>query len=430
MRVRTVIAGISAGLICLAALTFQYHRIEPQKFVPDWPFAAGAASLPGWVSVAILSFCGITLFTFGWIAARWNWADSRGKSLQVGASAGLLAGCLIFDFIGAFWFSVKGMSEILRNAYRPVSEDVGTRLLIEGMVQTGVLLYVNFALILVAGVVLGGLGGLTSAILDRKDFWGSDPRSPEGWLLRLPAYLLTFFGVLNAVVTIAVLNVLMPRILNTVMQLEGQGEIQLRLNLSVQLVELSSNLTVWIFTFLPLGMTWGWILRVSLRRKRLAASSAFWILLSLLVYLALFWFVSPGVLSSLLHISFLVLALLMGVFLGFITEERAQGFPYRFSDWVGYGLSYGILAGTQIVAGILSYGLALNLIAIQNIPHLLSRGPVEHTPVEQLGTLFNLQSTSAIFAILGSLVIGLIIAGIVSFFRTIFGVKDAASAWE
>ena len=430
MRVRTVIAGISAGLICLAALSFQYYRIEPHKFVPDWPFAARVASLPDWVSVVILLFCGITLFTFGWIAARWNWADTRGRCLQAGAGAGLLAGCLIFDFIGAFWFSVKGMSEILRNADQPVSEDVGTRILIEGIVQTGMLLYVNFALILLACVVLGGLGGLASAILDRKDFWGSDPRSPEGWLLRLPAYLLTFFGLLNAIVTIAVLNVLIPRIWNTATQLESQSEIQLRLNSSVQLMELFSNLTVWIFAFLPLGVTWGWILRVSLSRKRLAASSAFWIILSLLVYLSIFWFVSPEVLSSPLYLSFLAVALLMGVLIGFITEERAQGFPYRFSDWVGYGLSYGILGGTQIVAGILSYGLAMSLIAIQNIPHLLSTGPVEHNPVEQVGTLFNLQSTSAIFAIVGSLVIGLIIASIVSFFRTILGVKDAASVWE
>ena len=432
MRVRTVIAGVAAGWLCLVALQFRYLRIEPSKFVPEWTFASQAAQLPGWISTVILVFCGLTVFAAGWVAARWNWANTWRRSLQAGAGAGLLAGCLIFDFVGAFWSGVRGQSEILRNFYTPVEEAVGTKIINEGVLQTGSLLYINFALILLVCAVLAGLGGMISAFVDRKDFWGSDPRSPEGWLFRLPAYLLSFFGFLNLLVSVAVIRLMVPKALVSSIVLEIESGVKSNVGPSAQFFQLFSNLALWSLAFLPLGITWGWILRRWLVNRHLPVSSILWILFSMGLYLTLFYYIAPGALSNVPDLLYLSFACLAGVFIGFVAEERSHGFPYRLSDWVGYGVSYGILGGTQIMAGVLSYGLALSLISIASISRLINGtpDPAEQSPAQQVHALYNLLYVSSTYSILGSLIIGLLLAGLISFLRTLLDVRDAASRWD
>jgi len=424
MRVRTVLAGILAGWICLMALWFQYFRIEPYTFVPDWPFAALAASLPGWTSTAILIFCGLTLFTFGWVAARWNWANNWRRSLQSGAGMGLLAGCLIFDFVGAFWFGIQGHAEILSNFYNPLPEADGIAILIQALFQTGTLLYINFLRIVFVCALLGGLGGIASVVVDRRDFWGKDPRNPEGWLFRLPAYLLTLSGLINILVTVAVLTVLLQRMQNTVRTFAATYNAPLNVGSAPEIFQLFSNLDVWLAAFIPLGLTWGWIFRTWVLRKRLQVLSGLWLVLSTLGFLAVVWYVAPGLLSDPLTLILLALSFFIGAFIGFLTEERSEGFSYHLSDWVGFALSYGILAATQFIAGIISYGLVVSLISITNIPHLTAQGVVDKTPVEQVFQLYTLQSTIAFVAILIAMAIGLALAGFASFMRTVLGTQE------
>jgi hypothetical protein len=427
MRVRTVITGLAAAAICLAALWVQYYNFQPSQIVPGWLDSNRAAQIPNWISTAVLLFCGVVLFLFGWVAARWNWADRWQRSLQFGAGMGLLAGCLIFDFIGVFWSSIKGQAEILSNFYNPLSEAEGTRILIQAILQTGSLLYVNFVLVVLACILLGGLGGIVSTIVDRKDFWGSDPRNPEGWLFRLPGYLLTLSGFINLIISIAVLSLLHRRMLNTVAQFAEKYETQLDVRFSSQLFQFFSNLAAWLFAFLPFGITWGWTLRRWLVRKKVDVSSAFWILLTAACLWLVSWYIAPDTFRQPLNLLLLGFATLAGAFIGLLTRDRAEGFAYHLSDWVGYSLTYGILGGTQIVMGTLAYGLALALIGVVNIPHLTASGVVDKNPVDQVHSLYTIQSTSAALAILASIVVGLLFASLVSFLRTIFRVKDISS---
>src|SRR5512138_3275369 len=199
MRVRTVITGIFAGILCLVVLRFQFYSIELPRLVPGWQVAPQTAYLSDWITQAILVFCVITLFSFGWVAARWNWGENWQASLQSGAGVGLLAGCIIFDFVGVPWYSLEGQSQILMNSYTPVSKKEGTRIVIEAVMQTGLLLYGNLILVVLVCTVVGGLGGLISALLTRQDFWGKDPRGPADWLFHLNTYLLAILGFLNLI---------------------------------------------------------------------------------------------------------------------------------------------------------------------------------------------------------------------------------------
>jgi putative transposase len=70
----------------------------------------------------------------------------------------LIAGCLIFDFIGTFYFGMKGQEEIFRNFYDPLTEPAGIKILVNGVTQTASLLYLNFVFSILAAVFFGALG--------------------------------------------------------------------------------------------------------------------------------------------------------------------------------------------------------------------------------------------------------------------------------
>lgn len=425
MRVRVVITGTIAGMICLLFLGFQYYSIGPVSIIPDWPSAAKATIFPEWMSDAILIFCGLTLFSFGWVAARWNWTANWRASLLDGGSAGIIAGCLIYDFIGVFWFGLKGQEEILKNFYIPLTEAEGTRILIESIFRTGTLLYLNFIWVVLACAVVGSLGGLASAIVDVKDLWGANPRKPEGWLFRLSAYMLTIFGFLNLIVTMAGLSTLWDVSLKTAAQFQEKYGLQLSHGYSRGSFFLLSYLIGLIFALLPASFTWGWILRAWRIRKKTNFLSIVWLVITIAgaIYI-LFGFMPASSGFSPLEIISLIFMLLVGTGVGLMTEDDSEGFPYHPSDWVGYGLTYGILGGTQIIMGVLGFSLAITLIAIINIPHLITSGVVDKSPTDQVIYLHTIQYVASATAVLGSLLIGLIVAGSLSFARTVMGVKD------
>lgn len=426
MRVRIVLAGILAGIICLVFLWFQYYLVEPNKIISDWPNAVELALFPDWTSKVILILCALTLFACGWVAARWNWAENWLTSLLSGGGMGLVAGCLIYDFIGVFWFSLKGQEEVLRNFYTPLTETDGIRILLEAIVKTGSFLYLNFIWVVLTSIMFGAFGGFVSALVDVKDFWGKNPRKPQGWLFRLSGYMLTLFGCVNFVVTIAVLSKLSDSAIRSALRLQEEYEIQWSYEYPAGLFLLFGYLTSLFLIFLPLGITWGWIIRAWVIREKPSLLTTLWIIIStagvssiLLRYLSLQSFFSPP-----WDIISLAIVFLSGIVIGALTEDDSEGFPYHLSDWIGYGLTFAILGGTQIVMGVLGFSLALTLITIINIPHLMGIGPVDQTPVDQAIMLYQMQNATALAAILASLVIGLGAAGLMSFARTLIGMKD------
>lgn len=171
MRIRIAMAGVMAGAICFVALYVQYYRFAPADFVPGWPYAIQAAILPPWTSTVVTLFCAVTLFSFGWVAARWNWAETWQASVLAGAGAGTIAGCLAYGMIGIFWYGIQGQSAVLKNFYESVTEAEGTRIVVEAIFLTGHLVYMRFIQSVSACILLGAFGGLASALVDVKDVW-------------------------------------------------------------------------------------------------------------------------------------------------------------------------------------------------------------------------------------------------------------------
>jgi hypothetical protein len=427
MRVRTVTVGVVCGWICVLALRSQYLKIEMHRFVPGWPGAETAARIPPWSATAILLLCGFVLFAGGWVVARWNWAENWRRSLQAGSGMGFLAGCLIFDFVNTTWAGVRGHAAIFANFYDTFAPEVGAALLSSAMLQTGKLLYANLFLQLLAGTVLGGLGGIVSNLVDREDRWGSDPRNPQGWLFRMPTYLLALFGLINNLIGQATLRYLLNTLNNTVEQAAELSSVSAD-QAALGQFSLLSNLSLWLFSFLPLGITWGWILRIWRKTHTLQILSVVWLIITTIGVLVLFWFIAPDLLTSLPDMFFLLAAWLLGVYIGFTTEQRTEGFAYRVSDWVGYSIGYGVLSGTQLLSGVAAIAITFATLTIGNIDHFARMQPVDvtDTPVAQVTTFGAVQLLAGLIGILGSILLALVIAGFVSFLRTILGIKDVA----
>lgn len=255
MRIRVVLSGIVSAAICVIALWFPWYMMEPANIAPDWAYVDEAAILPAWLSTGMLVFCGLTLFAFGWVSARWNWAGNWRDSLLAGAGAGLIAGCLIYDFIGTFHFGLSGQEAVLRAFYTEVDDVTGLTLFVDSITETATQLYFNFLLTVAACALLSAMGGLASAV-DAGDTWGRPPRAPDSWLFRIPAYSLTLTGCLWMIVTIAAFSVLQEVVIDAVVENELSG-----LNSFPVLISFSAYSVGWVLIFLPMSVTWGWLLR-------------------------------------------------------------------------------------------------------------------------------------------------------------------------
>lgn len=426
MRIRVVLSGIFSGAICLAALWYPWFAMEPAGLAPDWPYQNRSILLPYWVPTAMLVFCGLTIFIFGWVSARWNWAGTWRASLLAGAGAGSIAGCLIYDFIGAFHFGLMGQSGILKVFYAEVSESRGIELLIEAIAGTALTMYPYFLAVMAGSIVLGGLGGVSSAI-DVEDVWGKPPRDPDSWLFRLPGYTLTVSGFACMIVALAGLLVLQESAVKAAIA----NEIT-RLDAIPIFIVLSAYVTCLLMILLPMSLTWGWIIQAWKGAGLWRVLYGIWVILTLLM---LVWLIQALPFQEGLRFVFgfealqpmilgllMILVLSIGVGLGLLSRPVSSSLAkYKGSDWVGYALAQGILGGTQVFVCLPAYALVLVLISIVNIPHLVQAEVVESTPTEQMLQLFNVLVTSAqtlmLACAIGGFFFGLIILLIRKFLK-------------
>ena len=434
MRIRVVSSGIVSGVFCLIALWFPWYMVEPAGIVPDWAYQKEAVSFPDWLPTAVYAFCGLTIFAFGWVAARWNWSKTWRSSLLAGAGSGLIAGCIIYDFIGAFRFGVLGQEEILKVFYREVGETEGLTLLVDAISQTANMIYVNFIFILFAAIVLGSFGGLASS-MDLEDVWGRPPRETQGWLFRLPAYSLSLTGYLCLIVMIAALIILQESVTNVGLENGLTG-----VKVPPFFIILLAFLGCVVMILPPIAMTWGWGIRAWKSAGLWKWLYGVWFAFTIFIVGSVVnnfvrysgaGFILPmtGLYLPLLAGFVIIVPFLLGLFVGIINEPvELTGEKYRFSDWLGYALTQGVLGGTQLFMSITAYGLALVLIAIENIPHLTQVGIVDLTPGQQLIQLFKTLSGAAQGMMIASAIGGWLFGLIVLLFRKFLKIKPVPAA--
>lgn len=433
MRIRVVLCGIVAAAACILALRFPWYIVYPTNVAPDWYYLEFARGLPIWLETGVLIFCGFTLFTFGWVAARWTWAGNWRDSLLSGAGAGLIAGCLIYDFIGAFYYGLLGQENVLKAYSAQLTETKGMTLLIDAIASSAYYLYSNFLIVVVSCGVLCGVGGLASAF-DVGDVWGSSPRNPEGWLFRLTAYTLSVNGAVWTIVALAAVMVLQDSVTDIVIKnnLSGLSTMPVFITFTVYMVGLA-------MTLFPLSITWGWTIRSWRSAGLWRALYALWVVATFLMTAPIFVnFIRNGSVFFDFPINgialpydwiFTFLALVAGLAVGLLSPPTiAPDSRYRASDLLGYALAQGILGGTQIFISIPAYAFVLTLITIENIPHLLQTGIVEKSPTQQIVFLFKLMTSTVEFSMLVCLLGGLLFAAIISLIRKFLKIAPVTPA--
>jgi hypothetical protein len=334
----------------------------------------------------------------------------------------------LYDFIGAFWLGLKGQAEILGNFHTPLTETEGTRILVEAIFKTGFLMYTYPILIITGGALLGALGGLFSAWVDVKDRWGHHPRRPDGWLSRLSAYTLVASGILNVIVTIAVLSLLWEKTMNSALKLSETNEVhwtaqefQIYFHFYGYVVGLLSIL-------LPMAITWGWFVRNWQVRHKPGVLPVLWMIASLgytVYYLADHRIYSQYSLVFMLSPLLLAAAALLGFLIGLLADlNESDGTRPTFADWLGHVLAFSIFAATQFVTGVASFSVALALILIVNIPHLVRAEVVEKSPVQQVVQWYGFQQDMALGMLVIGLILALLLTGITAMFRSILHISE------
>lgn len=436
MRIRVVISGIVSGLFCLTALWFPWYVVEPAGIVSDWKFQSQAGIFPPWFQAAVYAFCALTIFSFGWVASRWNWSKTWRSSLLAGAGSGLIAGCIIYDFIGAFRFGLLGQADILKSLEIEVRERQGLILMLDAITGSANLIYLNFIGILFACTAIGALGGLVSAI-DLEDVWGKPPRDPDRWLTRLPAYTLTLTGYGCLIVLIAVVPLLQESVSSVAIDENLVG-----LKLPPQFISIVAYLACLVLILPPIGLTWGWMFRAWKRAGLWKFFYIAWIGLTLLLVGWLFYsFIQYGAMGFILDAMgpfpfiFMWLVIIGSLGLGFLggylsDDSPSAGDRMNFYDWFGYVLTQGILGGTQAFMSVTAYSLVLVLVTIENIPHLTQTGAVEVSPIQQIAQLFSVMAGMAQGMVVISAVGGWLFALIVLLVRKFLKIKPVLPKME
>jgi hypothetical protein len=415
MRTRIVITGIAAGFICLTALWFPWYMMDPAGVAPDWAYADEAAVMAEWIGIAVPVFCGLTLFVFGWAAARWAWAADWRESLLAGAGAGSIAGCLVYNLLGAFHFGLAGQKPILENFTNQVTEAEGMALLADAISESAVQMNMGLLYLLALCVLAGGLGGLASAV-DAGDTWGKPPRKTDTWLCRLSAYGLTLSGAVWLTISLTAIQLLQEPLINTL------AEYELReLTSHPFLILPMFHLAMTTLMLLPMSITWGWAIREWKGAGLWRVTYALWLLTTtLLAVWMLRGFTGTGGLLSIplfaglalpLNWTVVLISIGTGLWLGYLSKP-VSGSPLtlRASDWAGYAVTQGILGGTQFFVSVPAYALVLVVITITNIPHLTQSGIVEESLMQQIRSLSSVLSWAAFACMILSLLGGMLFA--------------------
>lgn len=432
MRVRIVVPGIVSGLFCFSALWFPWYMVEPAGIVSDWIFQAEAASFPEWLPTAVYAFCALTIFAFGWVSARWNWSKTWQSSLLAGAGSGVIAGCIIYDLIGAFRFGLLGQAEMLKSYYLEAGQNQnGLALVFESVSITEYQIYLKFILMLFAGVLIGGLGGITSAV-DLEDVWGKPPREPDFWLFRLPAYTLSLTGFGLMVFTISYFGGFQEILQSSILENELSD-----LKNPPSFVFAMAYLASYALIFPPIGLTWGWIFSNWRVTGSLNPLHGIWLAASLV---GVGWAVGEFIQKDTTGLTFAAFSqhplgiffyavfalLVMGFVGGYISETpvRAQ-VRYTVYDWLGYGLTQGIFGGTQAFIIIPAFSLVLMMVPAEYLQYLRQAGFAGLSPAEQVVQLFRLMSGISLGLFFISIVVGWLFAAIVLVFRKLLGIESA-----
>ncbi len=422
MRIRVVISGIVAGVVCQFILKSMVFSVRFGRILPGWIVSDSPISIPNWLEAALIGLAVFTVFVFGWVAARWNWSRTWNASFLSGAGSGLIAAALAYCLVGAFHAGVEGQIGILTSLTRHVDENEGMILLLNGLTKTSLTIYSWLGLYLLVGVTAGALGGLAS-LVDRNDVWGKPVPAQDPTLFRLSAYGLSVSGFLNLIVVVAVFQLLEESASKAV----SENNLWNSIVYPPVLIYVLALYAGILMLCTPLALTWGWTLRDWIVERKRAFASALWVLVT-------FGFVSYSLVKYVMEynpIGILVFVPVAGIvlFLGIIgtigwnikPPPESEWTPYRFSDLLGYLLTCGILGGVQIIAGAVAYSLSIVLIAIVDIPHLMNmEEPVTSTMVEQVYELYGTLLSSSLYVMAASAVIALVFRWLDKFVRWMF----------
>jgi hypothetical protein len=385
-------SGIFAAAVCISALWLPWYMVYPSEFTADWRYFDVVQSFPPWLETAVMVFCGVTLFAFGWTAARWNWEKNWRDSLLAGGAMGLIAGCLIYDFIGAFHYGALGQKDVLAYFYVTVAETQGAAIIISSCFDGAAQLFQSFFVIIGSCTVVGAFGGLTSAV-DVEDVWGSTPRMTEQWLFRVPAYILVISGYLCYLLASTFTDGTRSTADDMLNELN-----KLQVDPAGYLLFIRFHLLAAVAALFPLGITWGWIIRAWRHAKLWKYLYAIWIAGTasgagwyFVYYFQMNWDMysqDPKIQITFFEFILLTCAIgagiTLGIFSGTITPFDSK---YKFSDWMGFLLAQGIIGGTQVFACLPAFVISFVVIVGQNINHLASGGLSSEPLVDQFNHL-------------------------------------------
>ena len=194
MNRRVLVAGSLGGLLSAVVLAFPLYFILPASYVADWSTIPSTVGPFGYGVAALIAIC------TGYIGARWSWTPAGERRIQVGIAGGMLAGLVVFVFIGSGAAGVAGIAPLLRHGAKAAATDQAMLELLANSV-VGITWWTYLALLglVSAGALLGGVGGAIAAG-EASGGWGSAPRQMHIGVLQSAAATLLLATVLSLIV--------------------------------------------------------------------------------------------------------------------------------------------------------------------------------------------------------------------------------------
>lgn len=170
LSLRIIVAAAVGGSLITVALSLPLFLFLPAHYTDSWNMPAPPVpEVAGYVA-------GLLLTTgAGYAAARWTWASSRAECLETGVCAGFIAALPPFCLLAAATAGMVGCGSIyLHGARFAGNEQQAAQLVCDATVRITWLTYLTFCFMVIAGAVLGGLGGWLHHRLGAAP-WGTQP---------------------------------------------------------------------------------------------------------------------------------------------------------------------------------------------------------------------------------------------------------------